>query len=54
VGPVNVLLKPGQESIAAWDVPAALVSAAVFFEAFAVVELRADQAAVWAVPYEEW
>jgi hypothetical protein len=53
VGPVNVLLKPGEDAIAGWDVPAALVSAAAFFKAFAAVELRADQAALWAVPRKE-
>ncbi len=43
------LVKTGTESIAAWDVPAALISAPAFFGALDTVELRADQKAVWAV-----
>jgi hypothetical protein len=44
------LVKPGDAAIAGWDVPAALLSAAVIFRAFDVVELRADQKAVWGSP----
>lgn len=50
LGPSRLVLKTGDQSIAAWEVPAALLSARTVRELFDLVELRADDAAVWVAP----
>jgi hypothetical protein len=42
-----VLVKTGSQSIAAWKIPAAQMSARLFFDIVDEVEFRADQQAMW-------
>ncbi|MCX4240844.1 hypothetical protein [Paraliomyxa miuraensis] len=50
LGAATALVKEGDESIAAWDVPAAMLSVAALSSAFSSVELRADLEDVWVMP----